>query len=156
MTSFMAHSPSSENPAWQTLEAHAQGVTVRLEHYLRYLIRNVPELLLHAKLTGYLHDLGKYRDDFQKHRLGWNPSVGQEEDYPPRKVSHSDAGARYMQVLLDMNREIASEVPFVIANHHGRLRDVDALERRLQDMNLQKSKTLLNSPSPRCRNSASC
>lgn len=75
MTKYMAHSPSNENPEWQTLKAHAEGVTSRLEHHLRYLIHNVSELLPYTKLTGYLHDLGKYREDFQKYRLGWNPQT---------------------------------------------------------------------------------
>lgn len=144
MTRYMAHSPSEENPQWQTLKAHAEGVTARLEHHLRYLTRSVPELSAYAKLTGYLHDLGKYRDDFQKHRLEWNPTVGRKESYPPKKVPHSDAGARYMQSLLDMDREVASEVPFVIANHHGRLKDVDALERRLHDTDIHKVEDLVD------------
>lgn len=131
----MAHSPSRENPHWQTLKAHAEGVSARLEHHLRYLTLpgNVPELRLYAKLTGYLHDLGKYRNDFQKYRLKWNPEKAREEKFPDRSVPHSDAGARFMQLLLDTSREEASELPFVIASHHGRLKDVDALETRLQN-----------------------
>lgn len=144
MTRYMAHSPSDENTEWQTLKAHAEGVTSRLEHHLRYLTHNVPELLPHAKLTGYLHDLGKYRDNFQKHRLGWNMAAGRGESYVPKKVSHSDAGAKYMQVCLDMNREIASELPFVIANHHGRLKDIDALVKRLDDTNIEKVEDLVD------------
>ncbi len=146
MTQYMAHSPSQENPQWQTLKAHAEGVSARLEHHLRYvtLPENVPELLPYAKLTGYLHDLGKYREDFQKHRLKWNPKTGQREDLPERKVPHSDAGAKFMQSLLDMDRETASESPFVIANHHGRLRDVDALEARLSETDLPETEALLN------------
>lgn len=61
MTRYMAHSPSGENSEWQTLKVHAEGVTIRVEHHLRYLSQNMPELLRHAKLIGYLHDLGKYR-----------------------------------------------------------------------------------------------
>lgn len=145
MIRYMAHSPSQENPQWQTLKAHAEGVSARLEHHLRYLTltENVPELLPYAKLTGYLHDLGKYRETFQKHRLGWNPEIGQPETFPKQKVPHSDAGAKFMQLLLDMDRETASELPFVIANHHGRLRDVDALEVRLTDTNVDEIEALL-------------
>jgi len=139
----MAHSPSQENPQWQPLKAHAEGVSARLEHHLRYITQSVPELAPYAKLTGYLHDLGKYREKFQKHRLGWNPKTGQREAFPNQKVPHSDAGAKFMQALLDMDRETASEVPFVIANHHGRLKDVDALEARLSDTDIHEVEALL-------------
>lgn len=141
---YMAHSPSAENPEWQTLKAHAEGVTARLEHHLRYLTQNVPELLPYAKLTGYLHDLGKYRDDFQEHRLGWNPRTGQPVTPSRKAVQHSDAGAKFMQVLLDADREVAAEVPFVIANHHGRLKDVDALEGRLNGTDIHKVEDLID------------
>lgn len=140
---YMAHSPGEESSGWQTLKAHAEGVTVRLEHHLRYLIRSVPELSSYAKLTGYLHDLGKYRDEFQKHRLGWDPRTDQKITLVQRAVPHSDAGAKYAQVLLDTDRETASELPFVIANHHGRLRDIDALVKRLDDTNIQQVEDLL-------------
>ncbi|MEW6421254.1 MAG: CRISPR-associated endonuclease Cas3'' [Deinococcota bacterium] len=130
---FMGHSPSQENPEWQTLKAHVEGVTRRLEHHVRYLAlaENVPELRPYAQLTGYLHDLGKYREAFQKHRLGWNPRTGQPQRFGEKEVHHSDAGAKVMSIRLDAGREAGNELPFVIANHHGRLRDVDALEHRL-------------------------
>ena len=140
---YMAHSPGEESSGWQTLKAHAEGVTARLEHHLRYLVQNVPELSSYAKLTGYLHDLGKYRGEFQKHRLGWDPQADREVSFVKRAVSHSDAGARYVQELLDMDREVAAETPFAIANHHGRLKDVDALERRLQDTDVRKVEDLI-------------
>jgi CRISPR-associated endonuclease/helicase Cas3 len=95
----MAHCPSKENARWQALKDYAEGVSARLEHHLRYLtlLENVPELLSYAKLTGYLHDLGKYRDDFRKHRLGWNSKIGQREAFVSKKVPHSDAGTRFTQ-----------------------------------------------------------
>lgn len=48
-----------------------------------------------------------------------------------------------MQALLDMDREAASELPFVIANHHGRLRDVDALVARMGETDLAEVEALL-------------
>ena len=133
MIRYMGHSPSAENAEWQPLKAHVEGVTVRLEHHVRYLTLpgNVPQLLPYAKLAGYLHDLGKYREDFQKHRLSWNPQTGQQEKFVQRAVPHSDAGAKVMQHRMDADREAGNELPFVIANHHGRLKDVDALVKRL-------------------------
>jgi len=138
---FMGHSPSKENLDWQTLEAHVEGVTQRIEHHVRYL--GVAHLERYARLIGLLHDLGKYRMDFQKHRLGWNPETQLPQKYPEKPVPHSDAGAKFMQSLLDMDRETASELPFVIANHHGRLRDVDALHTRLSESNFQEVEALV-------------
>ncbi|WP_345466026.1 CRISPR-associated endonuclease Cas3'' [Deinococcus carri] len=132
---YMGHSPSRENSEWQTLRDHVEGVTRRLEHHVRYLTLpgNVPELRPYARLTGYLHDLGKYRGDFQKYRLGWNPQTRQPQQFGEKAVPHSDAGAKVMSVRMDADREAGNELPLVIANHHGRLRDVDALETRLAE-----------------------
>nr|WP_246580681.1 CRISPR-associated endonuclease Cas3'' [Deinococcus aestuarii] len=138
----MGHSPSRENPNWQTLKAHVIGVTLRLEHHVRYV--DVPKLLPHARLTGYLHDLGKYRERFQKHRLRWNPRTGQPEAFVEEPVPHSDAGAKVIEHLLTMDREDRSELPFVIANHHGRLKDVDALNKRLSDAEVEEVLGLLD------------
>ncbi|MFW8628439.1 CRISPR-associated helicase Cas3' [Deinococcus sp. ME38] len=130
MTTYMGHSPGEENPLWQTLKEHLDGVTARTVQHVRFL--NVPELTRYARLAGYLHDLGKYRDDFQLHRLKWNPY---EERHDPtleeRPCPHSDAGARLMEVEFEMDREDRSELPFVIANHHGALRDISVLTTRL-------------------------
>ena len=139
---FMGHSPSRENLEWQTLQAHVEGVTQLTEHHVRYM--TVPGLTVYARLTGLLHDLGKYRLDFQQHRLGWNPETGQPQKYAEKSVPHSDAGAKFMQGLLDMDRETASELPFVIASHHGRLRDVDALSTRLSESERQEVEDLVD------------
>jgi CRISPR-associated endonuclease/helicase Cas3 len=139
---FMGHSPSSENPEWQTLENHVSGVTERTTHHVRYMA--VPGLTVYARLTGLLHDLGKYRMNFQQHRLGWNPVAGQPQKYAEKAVPHSDAGAKFMQGLLDMDHEMASELPFVIANHHGRLRDIDALSTRLNESEMQEVEALVD------------
>ena len=141
---FMGHSPSEENPNWQTLENHVSGVTRRTEQHVRYMATAIPELTVYARLTGYLHDLGKYRMDFQQFRLGWNPETGQPQEYEQKAVPHSDAGAKFMQGLLEMNREAASELPFVIANHHGKLRSVDTLQSRLSDTDAAEVEALVD------------
>ncbi|MGI8748652.1 MAG: CRISPR-associated endonuclease Cas3'', partial [Deinococcus sp.] len=143
MTSYMAHSPSEENPQWQTLRDHVEGVTRLTEHHVRYL--GVPHLSVYARLTGLLHDLGKYRDDFQMYRLNWHPHQEREDKtLGERPVPHSDAGAKLIQACLDADREAGNELPFVIANHHGRLRDVDALESRLDSTDLNEVGALLD------------
>ena len=118
-----------------------EGVTRLTEHHVRYL--RVPHLPVYARLTGLLHDLGKYRLAFQQNRLGWNSETEQPGTFEEKAVPHSDAGAKVMQAILDSNREDGNELPFVIANHHGRLRDVDALESRLDDTDLDEVRALL-------------
>ena len=108
---FMGHSPSKENLKWQTLQAHVEGVTQLTEHHVRYMA--VPGLAVYARLTGLLHDLGKYRLDFQQHRLGWNPAAGQPQEYAEKPMPHSDAGAKFIQGLLDMDRETASGLSII-------------------------------------------
>ena len=145
MIRYIGHSPSAENAAWQPLKAHVEGVTVRLEHHVRYLTLpgNVPQLLPYAKLAGYLHDLGKYREDFQKYRLNWNSQTGQQGEFGKKAVPHSDAGAKVMQHRMDADREAGNELPFVIANHHGRLKDVDTLVKRLSEVEEEEVFALL-------------
>ncbi|MFC6619136.1 CRISPR-associated endonuclease Cas3'' [Deinococcus radiophilus] len=137
----MGHSPSKENPEWQTLKDHVEGVTNRTEEHVRYLIPKIPQLTVYARLTGLLHDLGKYRDDFQLHRLKWHPHEERHDpDLEEKACPHSDAGAKFLERRLRLqpleqwpvaDLEERQELQFVIANHHGALRDVVALNDRL-------------------------
>ena len=137
----MGHSPSKErgDGVWQTLKEHVEGVTRLTEMHVQYLVESVPEITTYAKLAGYLHDLGKYRDDFQLHRLKWHPH---EERWDPtfeeKPVPHSDAGARLMEIEFEMDREERSELPLVIANHHGGLRDVGTVLKRLSSTEMDE------------------
>ncbi|MFC3859574.1 CRISPR-associated helicase Cas3' [Deinococcus antarcticus] len=143
MNKYMGHSPSKErnDGVWQTLKDHVEGVTNRTEEHVRYLIPKIPQLTVYARLTGLLHDLGKYRDDFQLHRLKWNPHEERHDpDLEERACPHSDAGAKFLERRLRLQPveqwpaaelEERQELQFVIANHHGALRDVDALNDRL-------------------------
>ncbi|WP_425145963.1 CRISPR-associated endonuclease Cas3'' [Deinococcus sp.] len=160
MSKYMGHSASEENPEWQTLKEHVEGVTNLTEHHLQYL--NVPHLPLYARLTGLLHDLGKYRDAFQMYRLNWHPQQQREDKtLGQQKVPHSDAGAKFLEARLrtrapergnaPLDREEFRELQFVIANHHGRLRDLDALEQRLNEHFLQDERPILQEVLPLLR-----
>lgn len=131
MSKYMGHSPSKENPQWQTLKAHIEGVTDLLRGHVRYF--NHPEADLDAQWLGYMHDLGKYNDDFQKYRLGWNPDTEQPYNFKPDKVPHSGAGAFAASEYLETSGTAGSELPFVIASHHGALRTVNHLKKRLEE-----------------------
>lgn len=141
----MGHSPSQENPNWQTLKSHSEGVARLTEYNLRYLSLNVAHLPIYARLIGLLHDLGKYRDDFQMYRLNWHPYEEREDKtLGQRPVPHSDAGARFIQHCVDADREAGNELPFVIANHHGRLYDVDTLNDRMNKTGLAEVEALID------------
>ncbi|WP_221090686.1 CRISPR-associated helicase Cas3' [Deinococcus aquaedulcis] len=129
MSRYMGHSPSEENLEWQTLKDHVEGVTKLLRERARFF--NLPNADLDAQWLGYLHDLGKYREKFQKHRLKWNPDTRQPFEFVEEAVAHSDAGAKALTALLRTYRATGSELPFVVANHHGALRSVGALDKRL-------------------------
>lgn len=139
MSTYMGHSPSKErnDGVWQTLKEHLDGVTERTVQHVRFL--NVPEMPRYARVAGYLHDLGKYRDDFQIHRLKWHPHEERHDpNFEEKPCPHSDAGARLMEAEFEMDREDRSELPFVIANHHGALRDISALTARLSQTSVEE------------------
>lgn len=136
---YMAHSPTADNPRWQTMREHVQGVSERIEAHVRYLARRLPHLMLHARLSAQVHDLGKYRDGYQMHRLQWHPDTAQfDPALPVWPVAHSDAGARLLQTEFCMVREVRSELPFVIASHHGALQDVGTLKARLDQTDMHE------------------
>lgn len=156
---YMAHSPSNKNLShdskyWQTLKKHTEGVVELTVHHLRYVFPRVTGLLTYAKLAAYLHDLGKYRDDFQQQRLQWQP---QERCYDPKlsigKCQHSDAGAKFLDERLRVrpitkiapfSYEECRELQFVVASHHGALRDIASLESRLGITDIKEVCGLLN------------
>ena len=142
MNKYMGHSPSKENPNWQTLKDHVEGVTKLLCQHARFF--NHPNADLDARWLGYMHDLGKYRVKFQKHRLGWNPDTQQPFKFPEEAVPHSDAGALALSVYLETNRVTGSELPFAVANHHGALRSVIHLEKRLTETDRAEINELFN------------
>lgn len=153
MTTYMGHSPSKENPNPQTLREHVEGVTHRTEVHLRYVIAQIAELAPYAQLAGLLHDLGKYRDDFQMYRLNWHPHEERwDKSLGERQVAHSDAGAKYMELRLRLRPkegfpppqlEERQELQFVIANHHGALRGIEALNDRLSKTDINEVIPLL-------------
>lgn len=130
MSRYMGHSPSRERDdgVWQSLKCHVEGVTKLLRLHARFF--DHPNADLDAQWLGYMHDLGKYRVKFQKHRLGWNPDTQQAYKFPEESVPHSDAGAKALYVALGRGRQGSSELAFAVASHHGRMRDIAHLLQR--------------------------
>ena len=143
MSKYMGHSPSKENPNWQSLKDHVEGVTNRTEQHVRYLVPAIPQITVYARLVGLLHDLGKYRDEFQIHRLKWHPHEERHDlNFEEKPCPHSDAGARLMAAEFEMDGEDRSELPLVIASHHGKLTDTEALGARLKQTKVEETHEL--------------
>lgn len=60
---FYAHTLEGEPPTkWQTLEEHLRGVAERAESFAATFGAGEE-----ARMAGSLHDLGKFRDEFQRY-----------------------------------------------------------------------------------------
>jgi len=100
---FIAHSANGKGEK-HFLKNHLNDVSV-----LMHKMCSIPALSNLAKVTGILHDLGKYQDDFQKYLL-----LGGKRG----SVPHSRWGA----VVAKSFNEI--EPSFAIDGHHGGLPDL--------------------------------
>ncbi|MGQ9731496.1 MAG: CRISPR-associated helicase Cas3' [Candidatus Zipacnadales bacterium] len=111
-----------------TYLAHSPNKTGQ-PHVLRDDLRAVAELAGQfaaawggeevAKLAGLLHDLGKYRKEFQAYLAAI------AANQTPVRAPHSAYGARYAEQLT------AIDAVFAIAGHHGGLPDLADLPNRL-------------------------
>lgn len=92
---------SSENieySDWQLLHSHANNVGKLAAKFATYF--NASEI---AYVTGLLHDLGKYSEDYQKRLHGG------------KRVNHSTAGAK---IAIERWKIIGKMIAFCIAGHH--------------------------------------
>lgn len=122
---FYAHSlKAADKSQWQLLCAHLQQ-TAELAG------KSGDKIGLGAitRLTGLLHDLGKYNPDFQKKLNGENISV-----------SHSAAGAKIIADMAEIagpQQKLCAEIiKYCILGHHAGLPDYDSaggsVEQRLR------------------------
>ena len=82
---YFAHSGLAENRTdWQSLREHLVSVSQLAREMMRTAIAN-EHLEVSCIMAGLLHDLGKYRLEFQQMLLGLNP--------PRDKIYHKQAGA---------------------------------------------------------------
>jgi CRISPR-associated endonuclease/helicase Cas3 len=122
-TRFWAHSdPNTQNPTdpganWQPLADHLRQVASKAEAFALAAGAS-REQASRAKAAGLLHDLGKYRDDFQKLLRG-----------EVKKAPHSIFGA------IPAFAKKAYDVAFAVAGHHAGLPDRTRLKERLADAN---------------------
>ncbi len=113
---YVAHTPPENDPwKWQSMQTHTTNVAALAQKFAASF--GAAEL---AQWAGWLHDVGKYSDDFQrylrecdaaKHGTGKAPKPGSAE--------HKIAGTRLALELLPANlREI---VAACVLGHHGGL-----------------------------------
>ena len=86
-----------------------------------------------AYLAGLWHDLGKYREGFQRYvRLADNPNAHIEGKVGGREKTHSAAGALW--AIQQLPKPYGNIVAYLIAGHHAGLDDWDGgLNQRLQN-----------------------
>ncbi len=98
---------------WHDLLEHLEGTAARCEAFASSFAPGW------GRLAGLWHDAGKYRDAFQKH-------IGVDSDgHCDGRVDHSSVGA------LIARQCAADPLAFLIAGHHGGLKDSESLRRRL-------------------------
>jgi CRISPR-associated endonuclease/helicase Cas3 len=97
----------------QALAAHLRGVAALAEEFARGAAPGDGALQESARIAGLLHDLGKYRDEFQQRIRGFRQKS--------ESTHHKMAGAAK---VAEAKRP---DIAFAIAGHHGGMPDKDAL-----------------------------
>ncbi len=115
MSQFWAHTYNQAN-APHLLHDHLREVGKLAR---KFASNGNPVLAEAAEWAGLLHDLGKYREEFQDYLRG------------NRKSSHETHHAVYGAALAFRQRKLV--LAFVIAAHHAGLHDTEALRELLRD-----------------------
>ena len=128
MKPFWAHTPNAEkNIPPHLLKNHLEDVASRAVKNAEDIA--VPHVKEYLKLAGLLHDLGKYKLEFQRGRLEYDPVVGNRLAPQNKKVDHSSMGAvkifRQSPAYLLISR--------IIAAHHAGLSDYVNFEERIRE-----------------------
>jgi CRISPR-associated endonuclease/helicase Cas3 len=115
---YYAHSvPGEKTPSdrWQLLREHLAGVAKRAKELADKL--GVPGLPAAAETAGWLHDLGKYRPEFQLYIRGL-PAMGSKQ--------HKEAGAAWAARIGN------NPLTFAILGHHGGMPDPDEAKKAVK------------------------
>lgn len=140
---YIAHIRESDKQI-QTVESHLLGVKDLAESFGEKIgVRHI------AGLSGMLHDLGKYTEEFKQYIL----EAVNNPDAPPKRgsVDHSTAGGKLLYNLFHVGRNInpykgilAEVVGNAIISHHSYLHDFlnqdleSSYLKRVQNKNLEE------------------
>ncbi len=129
---FWAHTPNEEkNVPPHLLKNHLEDVTARAMNNAQDI--SIPHVQDYLKLAGLLHDLGKYKLEFQRKRLGYDPLLGTRVTTPQGKVDHSSMGALVVLMLKTIDPNVSQMIARIIAAHHAGLVDTIHFENRIKE-----------------------
>ena len=115
MTEYYAHSiDNPDQSLWQLLSEHLCGVAKLARQFAEMALLGDAEFAETAYTAGLLHDLGKYREEFQQLLRGSQKKSEQ--------TRHKQAGTAKAAVARRL------DVAFAIGGHHGGLPDSSALK----------------------------
>ncbi len=118
---YFAHSGREENHSdWQSMQVHLTKVSLFAREMMGVALCD-EGLKTCCAVAGLLHDLGKYRPEFQQMLVGLNP--------PRQRTYHKQAGAAKAFLLQNI------PVAFAIAGHHGGIPNKTELESAIRSDN---------------------
>lgn len=112
MDLYIAHKIKETNQI-QTVDEHCEDTAKLMEEKCP-----IVELMAMAWLAGFLHDRGKYSDEFQEYLINAVEGTGSVHR---GGVNHSSAGGRIMEALMP-NTLVSKMIQAAVYSHHG-LRD---------------------------------
>lgn len=110
---------------FQLLSGHLRGVARRCVEFASGALRGDARFAEIAEMTGLLHDLGKYRDEFRRYLRAGTAQRSAE-------TAHAMYGAA--AACFEFNLQLAA---FVIAGHHAGLHDASDLQQLLEGKKFQ-------------------
>jgi CRISPR-associated endonuclease/helicase Cas3 len=139
---FIAHAKPGATPGeaiFQPLDEHLWGVLKLAGEFAAQF-----EASAWAEWAGLWHDLGKFREGFEKYiRQSADPDAHVEAKVTPRDKTHSAAGALWAKKYLPekdarFGPVIAPILGYLIAGHHAGLDDSHSLAARFEQENTKK------------------
>jgi CRISPR-associated endonuclease/helicase Cas3 len=124
MTAFAHTSPDKkcEPPeGWQPLAEHARAVANLANKLARAAFPEDSDFAASVRAAGLLHDLGKYRREFQEMLWGRHPRN--------EATRHKQAGAAHAAI------QKRADLAFVIVGHHGGIPDLADLKEHIDGPN---------------------
>ncbi len=134
---YYAHSPQKPESRWEPLADHLRAVADRARCLAEAATAPNSSLAAAAEAAGLLHDLGKYRLEWQAYLLGGGP-----------QTPHAVHGAAYAAYQLD---NLA--ITFAVAGHHAGLHDCQGITGLAQNLTRDEAnlKVILAQIAPHAR-----